>query len=399
MWEENYQEVALQAGRWYPSAMVLTNGSILVVGGESGSNAPPVPTLELLPQVGGQVYCDWLEETDPYNLYPFLAVLPGGGIFVAYYNQARILDAGTFATTKTLPMIPGAVNNNISGRTYPFEGTSMLMPQHAPYSDPLTVLICGGSNPGAAIALDNCVSIEPEAANPKWTLERMPSQRVMPCIVALPDGTYLILNGAHQGTAGFGLATSPNLNALLYSPTKTVGARISVMANTTIARLYHSEALLLNDGRVLVSGSDPQDGVHPEELRVEIFNPPYILSGDARPSFTVANTDWSYGQSVPLTVTIPSGNTANARVSLLGAVASTHGNSMGQRTIFPAFSCSGSTCTVTAPPNANICPPGWFQLYVLDGATPSVAQWVRIGGDPGSLGEWPNFPDFTRPGS
>jgi hypothetical protein len=173
---------------------------------------------------------------------------------------------------------------------------------------------------------------------------------------------------------------------------------MSIMANTTIARLYHSEAILLQDGRVLVSGSDPQDGVHPEEYRVEVFLPPYLLSGLAKPSFTITNIDWTYGESVSVTISLPSGNTGAAKFSLLGAVASTHGNSMGARTIFPAFTCAGNTCTITAPPNANVCPPAWFQLFLLDGPTPSNSTWVRIGGDPGKLGNWPNFPDFNTPG-
>ena len=59
---------------------------------------------------------------------------------------------------------------------------------------------------------------------------------------ALPDGTFLIVNGAHQGVAGFGLATDPNLSALLYDPTQPVGSRISILNNTIVARLYHSEA-------------------------------------------------------------------------------------------------------------------------------------------------------------
>jgi len=70
--------------------MVMANGSILVVGGEEGSNGAPIPTLEILPTpVGGPtwLFMDWLERTDPNNLYPFLAVLPGGGIFVQYYNE------------------------------------------------------------------------------------------------------------------------------------------------------------------------------------------------------------------------------------------------------------------------------------------------------------------------
>jgi hypothetical protein len=79
----------------------------------------------------------------------------------------------------------------------------------------------------------------------------------------------------------------------------------------------------------------------------------------------------------------------------MGSVASTHGNSMGQRTFFPATTCSGSSCSVTAPSNANVCPPGWFQMFLLDGNNvPSHATWVRIGGDPANLGNWPDHPDF-----
>ncbi len=50
------------------------------------------------------------------------------------------------------------------------------MPQYAPYADPLTVMICGGSTPGPEIALDNYVSVAPEVDNPKWTIERMVSE-------------------------------------------------------------------------------------------------------------------------------------------------------------------------------------------------------------------------------
>lgn len=397
-WQENVAELKLQTGRWYPSAMVMTNGSILVVGGEEGSNGAPVPNLEVLPKPsgGGLVTLDFLQRTDPYNLYPFLAVLPSGKIFIAYFNEARILDPVTFDTYLTLPSVPGSVSSTQGGRTYPLEGTAVLLPQRAPYSAPLGILICGGSTPGAALAIDNCVSSTPEGADNSWTLERMPSQRVMPCMTALPDGTYLILNGAKQGTAGFGLATNPNFNAVLYDPTKEVDSRFTILDTTNIARLYHSEAILLQDGRVLVSGSDPQDGVHPEEYRVEVFIPPYLLTGLQQPSFNLQNKDWSYGQLIAFTVNAPNGGPI--QVSLMGAESSTHGNSMGQRTIFPTVTCGGAACVVTAPPNANICPPGWYQMFVLDNGTPSFSKYVRIGGDPASLGNWPPFNDFIKPG-
>ncbi len=49
----------------------------------------------------------------------------------------------------------------------------------------------------------------------------------------------------------------------------------------------------------------------------------------------------------------------------------------------------GTTCTITAPPDAHIAPPGWFMLFVLDGPTPSVGQFIRLGDDPGAIGNWP----------
>jgi hypothetical protein len=179
-WEENFNEIALQRGRWYPTAMTMANGSVLVVGGEHGSNGVAEPTLEILPNPpGGQyLYMEWLARTDPFNLYPFMYVLPSGGIFVAYYNEARILDPVTFATRNQLPNMPGSIVAADAGRTYPLEGTAMMFPQYAPYSDPVTILICGGADM-IGRALDNCVSIQPEVGGAQWTIERMPTPRVV----------------------------------------------------------------------------------------------------------------------------------------------------------------------------------------------------------------------------
>jgi hypothetical protein len=225
----------------------------------------------------------------------------------------------------------------------------------------------------------------------------------MPCIAALPDGTYLIVNGALHGRAGFGLASNPNLQALLYDPSKPANSRFSVLNSTIVARLYHSEATLLPDGRVLISGSDPNDtatgGEYPEEFRVEVYIPPYLTTGLTPPTFSLATTQWNYGGTYTITnIKLFQGTTSTIRVSLIAATSSTHGNTMGGRTIFPAISCAGTSCTVTAPPNVGVCPPGWFQLFVLDGPTPSHSQWIQIGGDPGKLGNWPPTGGFTLPG-
>lgn len=158
---------------------------------------------------------------------------------------------------------------------------------------------------------------------------------------ALPDGTYLIVNGAQQGVAGFGLADFPNLQALLYDPTQPPHQRISILNTTIVARLYHSEATvshfgrpfaslgvlrfpqLLQDGRVLISGSDPQtnnpDGTikFPEEFRVEVYIPPYLNEGRIQPSYNLTQNDWVYGGSYPITVHLPQGTTDTMRVSLI----------------------------------------------------------------------------------
>ncbi|KAI3615099.1 copper radical oxidase [Moniliophthora roreri] len=414
-WEEDVNLLSLQRPRWYPTAAMLPNGSVLVVGGEVGSNAAAQPNLEILPKPeGGYVVdLDWLNRTDPNNLYPFVVVLPSGRLFVAYYNEARILDAHSFETVRVLPNIPGAVNNLEGGRSYPLEGSLVVFPQHPPYSQ-LTVLICGGA--AAFVPLDNCVSIQPEADDPSWIIERMPSQRVMPCITALPDGTFLILNGAQKGIAGFNLASEPNLDALLYDPSQPIRQRISILNSTIVPRLYHSEATLLPDGRVLVSGSDPQTDGFSEEYRIEVspfllaappstnnlsqvYVPPYSSQGLRQPRFSLQQNDWQYGQQYVLSdIKLYHGSVQDIRISLIAATSSTHGNTMGSRTIFPAFSCVKTTCTVTAPPNAFVSPPGWHQLFILDGPTPSHSQWVRIGGDPAQLGNWPQQPGFTPPG-
>lgn len=410
-WVEDKVHLKLQVPRWYPSALVMANGSILVVGGEIGQNAAEQPTLEILPATGvpdastqsgysnTTKYLDFLDRTAPFNLYPWITVVPSG-ILIVYYNEARILDEVNFNTIKTLPNLPGAVNDPTGGRSYQLQGATVSLPQYAPFTDPLGILVCGGSTQGGGHAIDNCVSTQPEAADPQWLIERMPSRRVMPCMAGLPDGTYVILGGGQHGVAGFGLAGAPNYNAVLYDPIKPANQRMSIMANTSVARLYHSEAIVLLDGRVMVSGSDPSGQFNgppdnfPEEYRVEVFSPPYLLSGATRPTFTIENKDWTYAQSVTFT-----SSTGGVRVSLLGSVSSTHGNSMGQRTMFPAVTCDGTSCTVTSPPNAHACPPGWYMMFVLDGPTPSVGQFVRIGGDPANLGNWPNLPGFPLPGT
>jgi hypothetical protein len=62
-------------------------------------------------------------------------------IFIAYYNEARILDEVTFETIKELPNMPGAVNDPAGGCNYQLEGSMILLPQYARY-DTMGPLVC-----------------------------------------------------------------------------------------------------------------------------------------------------------------------------------------------------------------------------------------------------------------
>lgn len=86
------------------------------------------------------------------------------------------MDKVTFETVTVLPNLPGSVISTVAGRTYPLSGASTLFPQHYPYTDPVEVLFCGGSDVlQFQRALDNCISIQPEVPNPTWNIERMVS--------------------------------------------------------------------------------------------------------------------------------------------------------------------------------------------------------------------------------
>jgi hypothetical protein len=67
----------------------------------------------------------------------------------------------------------------------------------------------------------------------------------------LPDGTFIIMGGAKAGVAGFGLANTPNLDAILYDPSQPRHQRFSQLGSTIVPRLYHSEATLLHVSTLL----------------------------------------------------------------------------------------------------------------------------------------------------
>jgi Domain of unknown function (DUF1929) len=65
------------------------------------------------------------------------------------------------------------------------------------------------------------------------------------------------------------------------------------MAPMKVDRLYHANALLLPDGRVMTAGSNPERRIN--ELRIELYRPPYLYRG-SRPGISKFPTSITYGQ-------------------------------------------------------------------------------------------------------
>ncbi len=93
----------------------------------------------------------------------------------------------------------------------------------------------------------------------------------------LPDDNVLVTGGTSGD--GFNDTTQPVYAAEMWNIyTKTW----TTMASQTVGRFYHSNALLLPDGRVLSAGGD-------FAYQTEIYSPPYLFKGP-RPTITSAPT-------------------------------------------------------------------------------------------------------------
>jgi hypothetical protein len=218
--------------------------------------------------------------------------------------------------------------------------------------------------------------------------------------IALPDGTLLLLNGGQYGTAGYAnqtgttptlgqmpfgqsLATGPVLQPLIYNPNAPAGSRWSSagLSTSTIPRLYHSTALLLPDGSVMIAGSNPNSDVnltttYPTTYTAEYFYPPYFRAS-TRPVLKNVPTTLSYGGD-PFDITVSSSSytgdvndaAGNTTVWLMRPGFSTHAMYMGQRSMQLnntfAVQNDGTITIHTAqlPPYPNIFQPGPALLFV-----------------------------------
>jgi galactose oxidase len=191
--------------------------------------------------------------------------------------------------------------------------------------------------------------------------------------VVLPTGQVLAVGGADHGR-GFtddGAVLVPEV----FDPRTGGWTALAPMATP---RPYHSVALLLPDGRVLVGGGGLCPGSyaacpanHPD---VEIFSPPYLFAG-TRPAITAVSTSTVPATGGTFTVGV-SGTVTGFSLVRLSSV--THSVNTDQRFLRLTSTGTGPTRTVTAPANRNVAPPGYYMLFAMNGDVPSTARMIRI---------------------
>jgi len=355
---ETWTNVADMAdGRWYPAMVTLGDGKVMAFSGtnQAGSGLNEVP--ESFDQATGTWTPAPHLRTPNWPLYPHLFLLDDGRLFFTGASLGdtpmggQLLDLGTGGYTP-VPNLNQANNRD--------QGASVLLPP----AQAQKVMVMGGWGAAGAIPCADIVDLT--APSPAYaSTAPMNHGRTRLNAVILPDRTIFVSGG------GAGPESSPVLESEIYDPSTGIW---TVASTATVPRLYHSVALLLPDGRVATAGSNPDRG--DDELRIEIFHPPYLFRG-ARPFIEEAPHELDLGATFTL-------HTPNAMdiqwVQLIRPMATTHSTDSQQRLIDLPFKRHGA-CKLEAcvPENANLVPPGWYMLSIVDTKRrPSDAKWVKV---------------------
>ncbi|MFM6609598.1 MAG: galactose oxidase early set domain-containing protein, partial [Dolichospermum sp.] len=197
----------------------------------------------------------------------------------------------------------------------------------------------------------------------------------------LPDARVLVIGG-NPSRAGRSKDGKVHLDVLpdpknYYTIPQFKEMGASGMVNTT----FNLEEYYKNPNRYFVDG-DPEPFVPAENWQAEIFTPPYLLKAGPRPEFIQAPDTLKYGKQD--TVVLNTTNNPGSLV-LIKLSSGTHSFDFGQRladlsvTKVLPLQDSGLVVTFTAPKNANLYPPGYYMMfYVNDDGVPSEAKFVKL---------------------
>jgi len=284
------------------------------------------------------------------------------------------------------------------------EGASVLLPLRPADGYRARVLLAGGGTPTGRTAVADAEVIDLDADRPRWrSVEPMAHARYYTYAVLLPDGTVFVMGGRSGtgghgdgapdggeddatdggGTAGVDAAADPATGEVPPSPGAVHETELfdpatgswTTLAPMTVDRLYHSGALLLPDGRVMTSGSNPARRV--DELRIETYRPPYLFAGP-RPAVEDAPDRVRPGE--PFAIGVDDADGVD-EVTLVRQSSTTHCLNTDQRLVelpIVGRDVRSGTVRVRLPANPSLVPPGYYLLFVLRDGVPSRAPFVHV---------------------
>lgn len=192
-------------------------------------------------------------------------------------------------------------------------------------------------------------------------------RRHHPAVVLLPDGKILVIAG-HNDHGNEGVR-----RAQYVDPAR--GFNLSGgMHEEDEVRGYHSIALLLPDGRVLIGGGSDDDKPFKEKSNFRYYYPPYMSA--PRPQILDAPASIGYNSGF----WVAWRGRQLSEVVLMGLGSMTHSIDMNQRHVqLQVPFCTAGHAYVAGPSNPQTAPPGCYMLFLLDGnRTPSIAKIVRL---------------------
>ena len=372
---ERYEKVGdLNNNRWYPTLTGLPDGDVLAVSGLDGSGNVLNGDNEIFDPASKT----WTSRPDLKHYFPTYPalfqtsrpnVLFFSGSNSGYGPATKGRDPGLWdLSTNHFTPVPG------------LRDTDQLETSDSAWIGPVQdqrMVVVGGGGVGESDKASKRIDvIDLKGPHPRFTPgPDLPDGTRYASVVTLPDDTALISGGSRYYR---GRNASDNHTARIYHPNTNT---LSVAADPNVGRDYHSEALLLPDGRVITLGSNPLFSdekntiTAPFEQRIEIYTPPYLYRG-ARPSITDGPAVVQRGQTARFS-TPDAAQIATARLVRPSAV--THVTNVEQRSIALGLSTQNGQLAVTVPGDPTIVPPGNYMLFVTgrDGV-PSLARWVQV---------------------
>ncbi len=354
-------------GHWYPTLTALGNGDIWMAGGLKADATGAVNTERFDAKTGQWLPTNQVKQTYSFwGLYPSMHLMQDGRLFYSGSHTFGNGLPGTGASiynpdTGAIADVPGLRQKDMRDQS-----SSVLLPP----AQNQKVLITGGGNINTnnpAIGLTDIIDLK--QLNPAYQAgPDLPGEGKMYVnSTILPDRTVLFSNGGKLNRDD----STNVMTAAIYDPVTNL---MKPVAADPIGRNYHSSAVLLPDGRVVVLGSNPGDGSF--EMRISIYKPNYLYRG-VRPQITNVPAQATYGQNISFGVNAPGKLIKYAQLTRPMSV--THQMDSNMRLVDLPIVVQNGIATVTMPANGNMLPPGPYMLTVTDSdGVPSVASWVMV---------------------